>query len=169
MGEIHTTGVPPTHYFLMKASADERRQAEERIDAPITEVTAHAMDIRDAYRAIKLGRNLQLLSQINYKNKNWTYTYRSDGHELCNNGDSLLLPTYKYNDAINFDLTTDVSYKKVLSLLNTLWQAWDLLPWHTLIVKNCLTALVSRLRAVKDHKWTDNIDHKTLDMLQRWQ
>ncbi|KAF4648694.1 hypothetical protein FOL47_002911, partial [Perkinsus chesapeaki] len=138
--------VPPTHYFLMKASADERRQAEERIDALITEgklqttapddvnnyttnwypragrkrvrpiqptirtndlvkkainkypikdcqskipriinkyrssVTAHAMDIRDAYRAIKLGRNLQLLSQINYKNKNWTYTYMSDGN-----------------------------------------------------------------------------------------
>lgn len=33
------------------------------------------MDIRDAYRATKLGRNLQLLSQINYKGKNWTYTY----------------------------------------------------------------------------------------------
>ncbi|KAF4685591.1 hypothetical protein FOZ60_006366 [Perkinsus olseni] len=240
--------VPATHYFLIKASTDERQQAEQRIDALINEgklqptgigdinnyttnwypragrkrvrpiqptiktndllkkaskkfpikdcqtkipriinkyrssVTAHSMDIRDAYRSIKLGRNVQLLSQINYKGKNWTYTYMSDGnstnpqvleiiiahaigelqrlgtcpgllvsymddflylggqpedidkvkahfasygmhlttedlngpdangllvlgHELCDDGNSLLLPTYKYKDAIDFDLS----------------------------------------------------------------
>ncbi|KAF4702060.1 hypothetical protein FOZ62_022569, partial [Perkinsus olseni] len=91
------------------------------------------------------------------------------GHELRDNGNSLLLPTYKYKDAIDFDLSGPVSYQKALSLLNILWQAWDLLPWHILIIKNCLTALVSRLRAVNEHKWSDKIDDKALDLLRRWQ